>query len=131
MAVKKYEARKALIRLNGRDKYLAVRRHESDGGHYEVPGGRKNHESESDSEVLNREVYEETGLKVKIIRMLNAWSLDLPHVNMHLDGITYLCGSDSNQVTLAEEHDLYKWVTLDEFKKLNIQPWLRDALDKL
>ena len=61
-----------------------------EGGKYEIPGGRKE-EGESDEVALLREVLEEVGLVVRVVRLLDEWRLDLPDKDVVLNGKTYLC----------------------------------------
>lgn len=129
MVLKRYEAVKGLIQYG--DKYLIVKQDKFIGGEYEVPGGRKNSPNESDEDALKREISEEVGLEVKIFQQLNEWSLQLPQFGIHLDGKTYFCKSYSNDVTRSEEHVYHEWVSMQKLEKLDIPPWLRDAIVKL
>lgn len=73
--MKTYDAVKALILK--KDKFLLLRKSSLSGGSWEIPGGRKQ-KQESDEVALKREVKEETGLSVSIVRFLDNWSLKLP-----------------------------------------------------
>jgi len=128
MELKKYKAVKALIRY--KNKFLLLKKEDFIGGEYDLPGGRKNPQ-EDDESALEREVKEETGLKIKIVKLLNSWSLDLPEKGIHLDGKTYLCESYSDKVKIGEEHSGYIWVTKECLKKCNIPSWLEDAIYQL
>ena len=128
MELKKYKAVKALIRY--KDKFLLLKKEDFIGGEYDLPGGRKNPQ-EDDESALKREVKEEIGLEIKIIKLLNSWSLDLPEKGIHLDGKTYLCESYSDKVKIGEEHSDYVWVTREGLKKHIIPSWLEDAIHQL
>jgi len=128
MELKKYKAVKALIQY--RDKFLLLKKEDFIGGEYELPGGRKKPQ-EDDELALKREVKEETGLDIKVIKLLNLWSLDLPEKGIHLDGKTYLCESFSDKVKTSEEHSGYIWATKEELRKYNIPLWLKDAIYQL
>jgi ADP-ribose pyrophosphatase YjhB (NUDIX family) len=57
----------------------------------DLPGGRIEY-----GETFHREVFEETGLNVKIVRILNSW--DLIEDDRHISGIIYLCSYESGEV---------------------------------
>jgi 8-oxo-dGTP diphosphatase len=128
MELQHFEAVKGLIKCNNR--FLVLERKDYTGGKYEIPGGRKKH-GESDEAALEREIMEESGLKVKLLHMLNSWSVDVPEKDMHLDGKTYLCESKSDQVQLSDEHTTFKWVTHEELAALDVPAWLREGVAKL
>ena len=128
MELEKYKAVKALIQY--KDKFLLLKKEDFIGGECDLPGGRKNPQ-EDDESALKREVKEEIGLNIKIIKLLNSWSLDLPEKGIHLDGKTYLCESYSNKVKISEEHGGYIWVTREGLRKYNVPSWLENAIHQL
>ena len=128
MELKKYKAVKALIQY--KNKFLLLKKKDFIGGEYELPGGRKDLQ-ENDESALKREVKEETGLDIKIIKLLNSWSLDLPEKGIHLDGKTYLCESYSDKVKISDEHSGYIWVPRENLRKYNLPLWLEDAIRQL
>jgi len=128
MGLKKYKSVKALTQYKNR--FLLLKKEDFIGGEYDLPGGRKNPQ-ENDESALKREVKEETGLDIKIIKVLNSWSLDLPEKGIHLDGKTYLCESYSDKVKISEEHGGYVWVTREGLRKYNLPSWLEDAIHQL
>ncbi|RLJ01961.1 MAG: DNA mismatch repair protein MutT [Candidatus Aenigmatarchaeota archaeon] len=128
MELKKYKAVKALIQY--KNKFLLLKKEDFIGGEYELPGGRKKPQ-ENDESALKREVKEESGLDIKIIKLLNSWSLDLPEKGTHLDGKTYLCESYSDKVKISEEHSGYIWVPRENLRKYSLPSWLEDAINQL
>ncbi len=127
--LKHYQAIKGLILFQ--NKILVLEKEDFIGGRYEVPGGRKDELNESDESTLKREVKEEVDLEIKIKKLLNIWSLDLPQKGIHLDGKTYLCEALSDKVKLSEEHISFKWVTKEELRKLDVPDWLKEAISKI
>lgn len=89
---------------------------------YDLPGGRLEI-NENIKLGLKREVYEETGLKIKILKKISSWqfiSLD----NKKIEVTNFLCEinkNTSNKIILSEEHDNYKWVDLKNIKRYNFK----------
>jgi len=129
MKLKNFKSVKALI--NYKNKFLIVKQKKFVGGEYETPGGKKLNSRESDEKALKREVMEETGLEIKIIKLLNKWSMNLKEFGMHLDGKTFLCEADSNKIKLSKEHTSYLWIPKERLKNLNTPDWLKEAISKL
>ncbi len=123
--ISRYKAVKALIVKRG--KVLVLKKKGFIGGEYDLPGGRKKF-GESDEEALKREVYEEVGLNIKIIRELNRWKLKLSQKGLVLDGKTYLCESGENEINLSQEHTDGKWISIEELYEARLPSWLREAL---
>jgi 8-oxo-dGTP diphosphatase len=128
MKLKYYEAVKALIQY--KNKFLVLKKEDFIGGKYDSPGGRKL-PNEDDESALKREVKEEVGLEIKIIKLLNKWTLDLQKKGIHLDGKTYLCKSSSDNVRISEGHTSFSWVSKEKLKKLSIPSWLKNAISQL
>lgn len=85
-------------------------------GQYECPGGRLEFGEELEI-ALNREIMEETGLTVTVERLLYAASF-VKNANRQVVVLTWLCKSQSDQVTLSSEHTEYVWAGKDEMKTL-------------
>jgi len=125
-----YIAVKAMIFHDG--KFLLIKRSgaaRGDSGYWEFPGGRLEF-GESPEAALHREVQEEAGLNVSIIRPLTAWSF-LRDESTQITGITFLCEADTWAVVLGQEHNGYAWITYNEMNKYNIIPSLLDDLKKI
>jgi 8-oxo-dGTP diphosphatase len=83
----------------------------ADSGKWQLPGGRMK-QGEEILEAINREVFEETGLKdINTIKLLQAWhgyrKEIIPENEIIL--ITFLCENESEEVVLSEEHSEFKW----------------------
>lgn len=78
--------------------------------------------------LLEREVEEETELKIKNIRYL----LSLAYIrsdNIPALIISLYCDYDSGEVKLSDELIEYAWVTIDELDKYKFVPGLREEIE--
>jgi 8-oxo-dGTP diphosphatase len=84
-------------------------------GIWEDLGGRIK-QFEEPEEALRREVKEETGLEIEILKPLTIFhdyrGERVPENEMLI--ITYWCKTHSDQVVLSEEHTDYQWISLKE-----------------
>ena len=90
-------------------------------GLWELPGG-KMLDGETLDMTLEREVYEETGLRVCPMRVLGAFQQEFPFkVSVN---IVFHVRVRGGVLRLSDEHDAYKWV--DEIGDLKVSPWLAE-----
>ncbi|MCB9834463.1 NUDIX domain-containing protein [Candidatus Nomurabacteria bacterium] len=108
-------ATKALI-INDDGQYLLLREASTytEGtniGKYSIPGGRLEI-GEQVEDGLYREVKEETGLNVEIIKpiFVREWRPVIKGIRNQIVGIYFLCKAESTQVILSDEHDHYLWL---------------------
>ena len=114
-------AQKGIIVKNG--KILIVRRAINDfvkENMWEFPGGKLEF-GEDLEDGLKREVKEETNLDVNIGKLLYSYTFKT-HPHRQLVIMTYLCTTDSDAVTISDEHDDYAWVTKEQLKKTLYEP---------
>lgn len=91
---------------------------------WDLPGGGIRYFEKAEDGLL-REVMEETGLNVTIIKPISLFDAIKPHI--HLCIFTYVCTYDSGEVQLSSEHDAYYWLTLEEAEEKELPRWmLRD-----
>lgn len=67
---------------------------------------------------IKREIKEEAGLTVKNLRLFDIEA----HINPageHWITLAYMSEALSERLKISWEHDLYKWVTLTEFLKMD------------
>jgi 8-oxo-dGTP diphosphatase len=120
---------KALIR-NNRGEYLFLHRTKIMTGeseaHWDIPGGRIEIE-ENLLEALQREIFEETKLKIDDAPILfNAQDIFVAS-DLHVVRLTYVVNGDGD-VILSDEHQAYRWATPSEADALNTDPYLRESL---
>ncbi|TCI52932.1 NUDIX domain-containing protein [Exiguobacterium sp. SH1S21] len=97
---------------------------EVDPGTWELVGGKLDF-GETLEHALEREVFEESGLRVEIQQLLYATTF-LTDPNRQVVIMTYLAHPIVTTVTLSEEHSDARWVTADEAQKLLHRPILDD-----
>ena len=90
-------------------------------GPYDLPGGRIEG-NEDKKEALKREVSEETGLDIEIIKELCTETVKYPHIELSLT--TFLCSASRNDIKLSHEHKEFIWVTKEELLELPERDWL-------
>lgn len=113
--------------LNQEHILLLLRSKPSKGehGYWELPGGRM-HLGERYQEALKREVFEETGLKVEVLRPLTVFDAKRD-LDTQVVGITFLCrmSGDYKEVTISDEHLDAKWVQIHHLESLKLMPGLK------
>ncbi len=116
--------------FNKEKNLLIVRRalHDSQPGIWEIPGGALDYNEDLDQGV-KREVYEETGLSVRVLFPFAAQS-GTSTKGYQVIRIAYLCEllNDSQTVHLSRDHDEYKWVNLEEINSFNRSNFLDHVL---
>ena len=125
-------------------KYLLVRRSLEEAafpGLWTVPGGKLNRSDYENTpkdtsdhwynvleKLLQREVQEEVGLKIKNIRYL----LSLAYIrsdNIPTLIISLFCDYASGEVKLAKDLIEFAWVDIDEVKNYKLVPGLREEIE--
>jgi 8-oxo-dGTP diphosphatase len=86
---------------------------------------------EEPEDALRREVHEETGLEIEVVKPIKIFHLyrgDRAPEN-ELVGIVYWCTAQSDRVTLSHEHDDYRWLLPHEAIALADDPGIRDDIE--
>lgn len=109
----------ALIKKDG--KYLLIKERLEDKKEYWIiPGGGVSF-GESLEEALVREVKEELGLKVKIIKFIKFHQAIVPKYNYHTIIFFYLCKPLSKEIKIGEKKILdAKYFSKKEMRVLNL-----------
>ena len=128
----------AIIEHNPSGKILLLKRSETADylpGIWEDMGGRIK-QFEEPEDALRREVKEETGLEIEILKPLAVFHdyRGERTAENELLIITYWCKAKSDQVILSEEHTAYRWVSPEEALELaehvgvrrDIQAWINE-----
>jgi 8-oxo-dGTP diphosphatase len=116
---------KAAIFQDG--KLLIVQRAKNEkvaGGTWECPGGKVEFGEDLETALI-REVKEETGLNIDVIRILYA-SVYNSDPKKQFIILTYLSSCDDHTVTLSNEHMNFQWVGKDQVKSLLAPNIIRD-----
>lgn len=90
---------------------------------WDLPGGRVEY-GEAPQKALEREVFEETGLRVSVDSPTRVWSF--MDGKLHLVGITFLCRYLSGEVILSGEHTKHIWMA--KGTPLELPEWLHKEI---
>jgi 8-oxo-dGTP pyrophosphatase MutT (NUDIX family) len=102
------------IILNDEKKILLLKRNKG-GGLFTLPGGTI-HKGEKVTEGLERELFEETGLKIKPKSPVWIWQSE--HIGKDLLGIVFSTSEilkTNVKIIISPEHDQFAWFSLDEY----------------
>ena len=115
-------AAKGICEYNGKILLLKIRSKSShDAGKWEIPGGKVK-KGEFFDAALKREYMEETGLEINVDSLYNVIQRDYVacKTNEKIKSIQLIMNvsSNSDEVTISEEHDDYGWFTKEEVNQM-------------
>lgn len=114
---KSYFAMKTIV-LN-KDRILLLKRKEVFMKNFwDIPGGRVGF-GENPVKSLLREVREEAGISVKMVKPIRVWSF-FKDKNTQVFGLTVLTETKDKKINLGDEHSDYKWVKPKDVKELDV-----------
>lgn len=120
---------KAII-VNGSGEYLIIRKSDMEDinpNTFDLPGGRINF-GEKLEVALKREVKEETGLNIEIVRVSHAWTFTIDD-SLQIIGIDFICRPTSGVLKISNEHTYMKWMQLSEIEEReDIPDTLRESI---
>ncbi len=120
-----YPAIKALIVKNG--KILILKRSAEEDcfkEEWDIPGGRIEF-GEIPEVSLKREVKEECGINIDIIKPISIWTFFKNNKKTQVVGVTMLCKYKSGKVKLSDEHMNFKWINPEEIKNYKTQEGIK------
>jgi 8-oxo-dGTP diphosphatase len=127
METRFYVAGHALIQHE--EQYLIMRRSPANDylpGTWDIPGGTVD-PGETVAEAIKREVLEETGLEVEVLRVLHVFSNLSQLPARQTCQIIFRCRYLGGDVRLNPlEHDEYQWIAANELARLPLIPFLAD-----
>lgn len=93
--------------------------------HWDFPGGTLEADEDPFSGV-ERELLEETSLKIKALEVVGSYELDLDNAGKYTHRFTlYSAQVLSGEVTLSNEHLKFQWATQDEIFHLKTEPYIQ------
>ena len=115
------------IVLDGTARLLVIqRRNRPSAGLWSIPGGRCQ-PGEPSADACVREVAEETGLAVAVLRLAGRVELDAPGGGIY-DVDDYVCEPLGGTLRAGDDAAQARWVSLAEFTALPTTPGLYDTL---
>jgi ADP-ribose pyrophosphatase YjhB (NUDIX family) len=115
--------------LDDAGKLLLIRRaHDPGRGRWSVPGGRVE-DGESDHHAVIREVAEETGLVVEVVRLLGDVQRDAPGGAV-FDIHDFHCRVAGGTLVVGDDADEVRWCDRDTLTSLPLVPGLLEALTR-
>lgn len=115
---------KAIVR-DDQSRWLLLKRSKSsksNAGRWDLPGGKMDACERVDQAII-REICEETGLDVAIIRVVGASESESPE--RRIAYLIFECAIESGEVRLSDEHEEYAWVECKDLPSMDIIPQFR------
>lgn len=115
------------------EKVLLIKRGQAPlKGHWSLPGGAQE-TGETGEEALKREILEETGLEIEIIKfatMVDIIDLDeAGKARHHYTVADYLCRATGGTLKAGGDALATKWVRLTDLDKFNLTPKAREVIE--
>lgn len=98
------------------NKFLAMYKLIDGRKRWNLPGGRMEF-GETAEETLAREIWEELGIVVKPIKLIDTWDYK-PSEDFHTTGIIYHCKIASGEINISDEHDGFEWISIHDIGEI-------------
>lgn len=121
---------KAIIK-NNEGKYLVLYKSESEEtnpNEIDIPGGRMKF-GENAEESLRREIDEEIGITIEVVRPSRIWGF--VKNNLHLVGITFFAKYVCGELRLSGEHTSYEWVEKEKILAGDYPKWIKEEFEEV
>jgi 8-oxo-dGTP diphosphatase len=122
MRTKNWGLSVAALVTNSKGRILTVQRSGTStiwAGKWELPGG-KVERGETFDEGLLREVWEETGLAVRIQGLVGATHWDYSAAGVRVLQVVMRAAAVGARVTLSDEHSAYRWVPMKTLRLMDL-----------
>ena len=120
--------------INYENKVLLIRRakHDSFPGRWELPGGGLDSGERPETSII-REVLEETGLDVEVVRVISVTTHENQDKTQDIVRITYECRllNPGQEVSINTDHDSYQWVEQNQLETFDRKAPLFDIVRQL
>jgi 8-oxo-dGTP diphosphatase len=123
-------ATKAIIK-NRDNKYLVIFKSDTEDvnpNEIDIPGGRLKF-GEDVENGLKREVEEELGITIEILKPSRTWGFVKD--DLHLVGITFLANYVNGNIKLSGEHTNFQWVEKETILNGDYPKWIKKEFDVL
>lgn len=122
------EGATSAIIINDKNEILFLKRSEDDDflpGFWDLPGGGMEY-GETLHDAIKREVMEEVGVEIEIIRPVAANTYYMGELQ-RID-TTFLCKLVTSNIKLSEEHTGYKWLKIDEIESIKLHEYIKNIV---
>lgn len=124
MEKKMFFSIKTLIIRN--NKFLAVYNFENGRKLWDLPGGKMEF-GETAEETLKREIFEELGIEINPIKVIDTWNYMHDH-NCQITGIIYFSEMKTDKIRISEEHNGFDWIGFEEINKIFSKDFLLEKM---
>lgn len=122
-------ATKAIIKKDG--KFLVIFKSDTEEispNEIDIPGGRLKFGEEIEGG-LKREIEEELGITIKIIKLSRVWSLIKD--DLHLVGLTFLAEYVDGDIKLSGEHTNFRWTDKKSVIESAYPSWIKKEFESI
>jgi len=123
-------AAKAIIK-NKDNKFLVILKsdiEEINPNEIDLPGGRLKF-GEDFEDGLKREIMEELGITIEIMRLSRVWTLIKN--DLHLVGLTFLANYVSGDIKLSQEHINFQWISKKDILNGEYPEWIKKEFKEI